>query len=70
MFSEEASESLLFSVIRSEGVVHEVSIASCDLVNMCYGSEWSFVASHDQRQECSEFAFVQLAQSFLREASG
>ena len=48
--------------------MHEVSTASCDLVNMCCGSEWSFVVSRDQRQECSEFAFVQLAQNFLREA--
>ena len=70
MFGEEASESLLFWVIRGEGVVHTGSTASCDLVNVCCGSEWSIVVCRDKRQECSEFAFAQLAQNFLRVASG
>ena len=70
MFSEEASDSLLCWVIRSEGVGQEVSTASCDLVNVCCGSDWSIVACRDKKQECSEFAFAQQTQNFLHKASG
>ena len=50
--------------------MHAVSTASCHSVNVCCGSEWGIVVCRDKRQECSEFAFAQQAQNFLREASG
>ena len=50
--------------------MYAVSIASCDLVNVCCVSQWSIVVCRDKKQQCSEFAFAQLAQNFLHEASG